>query len=649
MKKHTFYIIYYLLFATIPINAFAQLKTGEQLNFKASGIDTAAINQLIDKGYAVLSSNPDSALVYFQEVIRKSETMGYAKGKIKGLRCLAATYANLGKYDKSMSLYMEALSLAERQIPGSREIEFLYNNMASIYVNFGDLKQAAAYYFKVLELTEKSGNIVGRVQAYNNLSEIYGSMGEYQKGLDCISKGLQIAPQKKLSRDMIPYLYINQAGLLTGAGRYQDAITASNNALKSNNEGMQLELITVEANIGLADVYAKMGMEDEQIQSLSDALAAVNNYPLGKEKTLLRFGGIYSEKKDFKAAKRYFEMALPIAESTKSTGELLGVHSGLADVNLNLGNYKDAAIHFKIASQLKDSLNAAENSRNIDFIEWKYRTAVKDKEIAVKQVQLDKQQQQLSRKNYIIGSVSAGLFAVVLLLFLISRSYRQKRAIDEQKNEINVWKATHDGEEKERRRLARELHDNIGGALTNLKMWLTTIQEKHDVLLSEPEYTGALQLLDNTVMEVRNSAHNLMPELLLRFGLVEAVRAFCHNVEKASGIIISCQYLGLIEKMESSLELLIYRSIQELIQNVVKHSKATTCLLQLSGHDDMLYITIEDNGIGMDKTMLGQTGGMGLQQTEKSINHIGGHFNIETAPGGGTVINIDIEATQLIA
>ncbi|MCX2430391.1 sensor histidine kinase [Pedobacter sp. GR22-10] len=129
---------------------------------------------------------------------------------------------------------------------------------------------------------------------------------------------------------------------------------------------------------------------------------------------------------------------------------------------------------------------------------------------------------------------------------------------------------------------------------------------------------------------------------MLRFGLAEAVSIFCKNVQRASGLVIDYQYIGYIEKLEAGLELLIYRSIQELVQNVVKHAAAGKCLVQLSQHDRMLSITVEDNGKGMDTTLLESDQGMGLQHVRQGSIHLNGQFDLQSSPGRGTTINIDI-------
>src|SRR5690606_359170 len=192
------------------------------------------------------------------------------------------------------------------------------------------------------------------------------------------------------------------------------------------------------------------------------------------------------------------------------------------------------------------------------------------------------QQAVIDRNRMMLLSVILGtsLTALSLGLYLRYRRRLQKQS-EKQALEIAAWRASLDGEEKERRRLAKELHDNIGGNLSTLKMWLGNSRDNSsDFGSKEQDYNGALHLLDNTLMEVRNTAHHLMPELLLRLGLAEAIRVYCNDIQQATGIRVSYQYLGYIGALDNNIELLIYRTVQELVQNVVKHAKASTLLVQ---------------------------------------------------------------------
>ena len=303
------------------------------------------------------------------------------------------------------------------------------------------------------------------------------------------------------------------------------------------------------------------------------------------------------------------------------------------------GNYAPALRHLERYVALQEQEKQNQNRLNARRLQQQYEEARKDNEIMRRELEITRQQAVIQKKNsqmYLWGIASTALVAVTIVYF------RNRQRIQRQRFEIAAWKASQQGEEKERSRLARELHDNVGGTLSTVKMWFETIGQRRADWRDDKDYSEAMQLLDTALSDVRNTAHHLMPELLLRLGLAAAVRVFCENIGKASGMDVSYQYFGYIGKIEKNVELVIYRIIQELVQNVVKHAQASSMLVQLSQNDRHLTVTIEDNGIGIDPSGA-PAQGVGLQNIRETIRRLGGQFNLQSSPQKGTVIDIDID------
>jgi signal transduction histidine kinase len=309
-----------------------------------------------------------------------------------------------------------------------------------------------------------------------------------------------------------------------------------------------------------------------------------------------------------------------------------------------IAHFKDATEYYRLANDAKDSIIQKNLSKRIYGLEEKYEVAKRDKEIAQSQLLISRQQVALIRRNiWIISLLAFTALSGIGLFFYLHNRQNIQRQLQRQSLEAATWQATLEGEEKERGRIARELHDNIGGSLSSLKMWFGSIRERHSNLEQEEEYDEALSLLDCTLDQVRRTAHSLMPELLLHEGLINAVRIFCDYMQKASGIKIDYQYFGYVGDLDKNLELTLYRMIQELVQNVVKHAEASHILLQLSCHETLLSITVEDNGKGMNPAMIAEKDGLGLKSIQRTIANLRGHFDVQSEPGNGTTIDIDID------
>lgn len=221
----------------------------------------------------------------------------------------------------------------------------------------------------------------------------------------------------------------------------------------------------------------------------------------------------------------------------------------------------------------------------------------------------------------------------------------QQERIDnlQQKMEIERLNATIDGEEKERTRIARELHDGIGALLTGAKMNFEMVK-KNSQYEHHPDFIEGLKLLEETASGLRETAHNIMPEILMQEGLSDAVKSFCERMTGKGGTVISFQTLGTTGKLDAAFNLPVYRIVQELIHNIRKHAGAATALVQMNFHEDGgLDITIEDDGVGVETARLKNSNGMGLKNINERVKQLGGRIDINSIIGKGTSVYLEFE------
>ncbi|GAB3647561.1 hypothetical protein GCM10028791_09800 [Echinicola sediminis] len=217
---------------------------------------------------------------------------------------------------------------------------------------------------------------------------------------------------------------------------------------------------------------------------------------------------------------------------------------------------------------------------------------------------------------------------------------KQKLAsiIEKQKN--NHLKDLIQTQEDERKRIAGDLHDSLGSLLSTIKMQLNSLKSSNADNQFETKHQDTLRKMDEAIEEVRRISHNMSPVSLRRFGLPSALQTLIEQINFGGQMDASLQILGLEERLSEQTELTIYRICQELVQNVIKHAKASTLHLQLINHLDSINITVEDNGVGLDK---GKTGsGFGLQGIEAKVQMLNGNFSLESQPGKGCLAVVDI-------
>lgn len=322
-------------------------------------------------------------------------------------------------------------------------------------------------------------------------------------------------------------------------------------------------------------------------------------------------------------------------------------------------------MYFNKYTDIKTEINNKNVRENLMEMEVKYETEKKEMRIAT----LEKEQQ----LYFWLGIAGAVLLLMAFgILFYRHRLNIQKRKnieqekelaekqkmladqqreLAEQKNELAEQKikqlenekqliatqAVLDGETAERSRLARDLHDGLGGMLSVVKLNLKEIgydsmSEKQDV----SRFDKALDLLDQSVEELRRVAHHLMPDTLIRYGLRTSIEDFCNSIP-----IAHFQYLGSKERLDERLETVLYRCTHELVNNAVKYAEATAINVQLMIDENLVSLTVRDNGKGFSPNQV--TSGSGLDNIRTRVSAYSGKMTIHSAPGKGTEISIEIE------
>jgi signal transduction histidine kinase len=198
------------------------------------------------------------------------------------------------------------------------------------------------------------------------------------------------------------------------------------------------------------------------------------------------------------------------------------------------------------------------------------------------------------------------------------------------------------GEEIERRRLARDLHDGLGGMLSGIKLKLSNI--KGTFVLdkeSAKNFDNAIQGLDASVKEMRRVAHNLMPEVLVKYGLKEAINDFCSEFDASANKKLKFRFYGIPQRIDQNKEIGVYRIMQELVNNAIKHAEAGNILVQLVQETYRLSLTVQDNGKGFNVKIIDECKSVGLNSIKTRVKSLNGILDINSTPGKGTEIEVE--------
>jgi PAS domain S-box-containing protein len=218
------------------------------------------------------------------------------------------------------------------------------------------------------------------------------------------------------------------------------------------------------------------------------------------------------------------------------------------------------------------------------------------------------------------------------------RDIHQQVIAEGKVKEMQLLQALMEGEEKERSRIARDLHDGIAGMIAAAKMHFSALSSKVSHVLENRSYIQGMDLLEHASAQVRRTSHNLMPEIVLENGLAKALERYCANVSNDSLQLVFLS-VGEIERHTTGFDLALYRIAQELIHNIIRHSKATQALVQLTQNDNMLTLSIEDNGNGFSTHII--TEGTGLGSIRKRVEAMKGQLEISSERNKGTQVYLE--------
>jgi signal transduction histidine kinase len=369
-----------------------------------------------------------------------------------------------------------------------------------------------------------------------------------------------------------------------------------------------------------AETYAIQGLQ------IADSLG----YATEKSKSLSILASIFLKRSDWEKTKQYALQSLD-SDSTEVANTMLN-YEYLSKAYAHLGNAAKAGEYFDKHNALQASWSNKHYQSAIREMETKYETEKKETQIAT----LEDEKRLMIWLGIAGGAVL--LLALAAFFFLWRWTVQKKRLAEsqikqlEQEKQLIATQAVLDGEVQERIRLARDLHDGLGSMLASVKVNLQNT--KREITGESKHYSLTIDLLDDSMKELRRIAHHLMPELLMRCGLKTSLETFCQSMPDTQ-----FHYFGEDARFDGKLETLLYRSAHELIYNAIKHAEATQTNVQLIQESGRISLTVHDNGKGFDPSR--ETGGMGLNNIRQRVAVFKGEFSICSEPGQGTEIHME--------
>lgn len=612
--------------------------------------DTIAITKLLDKAYSLEASSPKAALQLYQKIYLLSLKSKYDLGVFKSLQYSGIVHSDNGRYDSALVYYERSKNFCVK-IKYPRGQASSYNNAANAHQFKGEYTKAAKNYLLGIKIFESLGDSAAISQSYQNLSALYENVNNEQLELLYLKKAIQYSDKTKTEQLGLLYGDIGLT-LLKQKKTKESLVYFEKTALLTKTNNSQRLLFFTKRNFG--EYYNNTKEYPKAIANYEEALqlSESQNDAFQKIDLLYTLSGLYYETKNYNKSLDYSFQSLELAKKFNAKEFLFRSQKRISTIYNQLGQYQKGYDHLLISSNLKDTLLNEDHIKQLTLLQTQFETEKKDKSIAEQQIRLKKQELDLIKNKkekqfYLIVSL-----LLVVLSFGIWFFFKQRQKIKnkeiitlQQQQEISRLEALIDGEENERRRIAQELHDGLNGDLSAIKYRLSALEDSNLSPNDSENLTKVINMIDESCAQVRSISHNLMPSSIIDYGLAETIREFCIKMNASQPIKIDFQSFGNGIILPKKIETNIYRIIQELITNVLKHSEATEAMVQLNYRDDELFITVEDNGIGLDTTK--PSDGIGLKNIKSRIDFLNAQLDVNCSSiGTSYTISIDLNKAK---
>jgi two-component system, NarL family, sensor kinase len=644
-------ILFILLFSFVVSDTFGQQVSldKEEIAINKLPEDTAKVNRLNDYAGKIQFANPLKAIAIIQSSIVMASKINYPFGLsvAYGLRAGLLFYEM--KLDSCKLLVDKAYELVKNKKDNASKNQTanLINRYAAMYQRKQNYDSAVEWYLQAANIFIETGEDSKIIYSYYNLSGIYKYLSDTTKMFFYARETSRLAAHANDTLLLVRGL-IALADSYDFTKQYDSALIISKKGLLlAQKQDMTFAVGIFNNFIGLYYTNKAM-LYDSAIIYYNIALQSFNkiNTQYDIALVLQNMGNAYLKKKDYVNAVKFSKQAAALSQSLKFDQVLNSSLMSLVLAEESMGNITEGFKHLKQYVQVNDSIQSRNNQKKVYVLETKYQN--KKKEIV-----LLAQQKIIERKSLLNYLLAFGVISLAIIFTLLYLNYRYKQNLQQKRiteleteKQLTATAAVLKGEEQERTRLAKDLHDGLGGMLSGIKFSMNTMKGN---LLMTPDnaqaFERSIDMLDSSIKEMRRVAHNMMPEALVKFGLDTALKDFCNDINQSGALKVNYQSIGVEQAtIEKTTAITIYRVVQELINNTMKHAAAKNAIVQVSKTDELLSITVEDDGKGFDPVILQHAKGIGWTNIKSRVDFLKGILDVQSSIGNGTSIHIELQA-----
>lgn len=599
---------------------------------------------------------PDSAVVELEEALRISERIGFRPGMLSCTQKLAMLHTERGEVANALSLLAHAEELARAE-GNEEELARTLNLKGAALEAAGRFQEAVSSYFGSLEVRKRIGS-PNLSMSYQNLASLFLNMGQADKAAEMYADMIAQAREAD-NKALLADGFLNTSALHVSQGRSAEGLRYADSAMAAYHEvGNARRVPDVRLNRALA--LNRLG---RYAQARAELDSAMTDYQAADN--VAGLASVYAGAAQAALGLQRPDSALALCGRglllTGANG-LVALHSQLlsikADALQAMGRYAEAVNVLQEYLLLKDSILGEKATEQLAVAEMREKYDAATRIAQIERLSSDNQlvedmrlRRTIERNILILAAIALALLSALLYRNIRHRrllAIQEKQIHDKQVNELlheselKVLNAALSGQESERKRVAKDLHDRLGSMLSAVKHQFGALELRLNAMRGElkVDYAKVHALLDEAVHEVRNISHDMISGTLAEFGLNRALQSLRETIAVKGHLEVEINIYGLEHPLERSMEIATYHIVQELVANALKHARPTAISIALTRTSDRLSIMVIDNGAGFDTAR--PSNGIGLQNVRSRAEEIGGSMHIDSSERNGTTVSIEI-------
>lgn len=666
--------------------------------------DTVHVNLLEELAWEYRSIDTEKTLLYGEQGVKLARQLGFLRGEANCWSRIGNAYELTGEFSKAISAYSEALSLDQKMeyvygigrdlhqigivyrkqgdfdhaisyelqsikiletVPDDRKCESLVanacNSVGNAYKWQGKYRDALAYFRKGLAIRKKHDNKKGISKSLNEIGLVYELLGMYQLALDTHEESLAISREINYTQGI--------ATSLQNIGNVNSKLNQLDHALLYLEQSLELktnfsdkpDYADLVHNIGI--IYLKKGVYDQAISRFEESFE-VREKVGDKHKmaeSYYYFGKVNLEQEQYQEALVNLQQALALTQEIRMP--ILGAKTlrTISEVYKAREDSDKALEYYMLSVSMTDSLSI--NERQAIELDKQLTMSENNMQLLEKDLRIERSEnQKYAQLIYFLIALSILILLVIAAVF---NSMRQKQRvvlaekdmqlsrneIDDllKTQEIKIMNAMVEGQDEERNRIAADLHDRLGGILSVVRLHFKSVEKNiHQMeTRNQEQYKIATELLNDACDTVRAISHDIGDSLLLNLGLVPALQDLASTIESSQELKVSVIHHGMEERLNSQTEINVYKIVQELLSNILKHAEAGHITINLLKSGNRLSVMVEDDGVGFEVDAPSSREGMGMISMRSRVQEMEGTLSIDSQLGHGTTVNLEIPCPTL--